>query len=100
MHSALSNRAYLETYGAAEETAPSIQKLIDQGAIVVGKTKMSTFASAEAPTDQWVDFHCPFNPRADGYLSPAGSTTGGGAALAGYEWLDYSIGTDSRYRLL
>lgn len=60
---------------------------------------MCAFATAESPTDQWVDFHCPFNPRGDGYLKPGGSSTGAGAALAGYEWLDFSVGTDSKCNL-
>ena len=89
------NRAWTELYGPTSETADLIEKLLNMGAVIVGKTKMCSFASAEEPTDQWIDFHCPFNPRGDKYQSPSGSTTGGAAALAGYSWLDHSIGTDS-----
>ncbi len=91
-----SNRAFFETYGPDSESAQYILKLVSMGAIIVGKTKLCAFASAEEATDQWIDFHAPFNPRADGYQSPSGSTTGGAVALAGYEWIDYSIGTDSK----
>lgn len=91
----LSNRAFVETYGPESETAKFLERLINLGAIVVGKTKICAFASSEEATDQWIDFHAPFNPRADGYQSPSGSTTGGAASLASYDWLDYSIGTDS-----
>ena len=93
--STMTNRAYTELYGPKKESAVQVQKLLDLGAVIVGKTKMSAFASAEEPTDQWIDYHCPFNPRGDMYQSPSGSTNGGAAALAGYHWLDFSIGTDS-----
>lgn len=93
-----SNRAWCELYeGKPEnETAAYVSRLIELGAVFVGKTKMCAFASSEEATDQWIDFHAPFNPRGDGYQSPSGSTTGGGTSLAAYEWLDYSIGTDSQ----
>lgn len=92
-----SNWAWVSLYGPDLETANVIQDLISLGAVVVGKTKMCAFASAEEATDQWIDFHAPFNPRADGYQTPSGSTTGGGASLAAYDWLDFSIGTDSKF---
>lgn len=91
------NRSWLSLYGPESETADFLQDLIGLGATIVGKTKMCAFASSEEATDQWIDFHAPFNPRADGYQSPSGSTTGGGASLAAYDWLDLSIGTDSRF---
>ena len=89
------SRAYTMLYGPDEESAHFVRKLIDLGAVLVGKTKMTAFASAERPTDQWVDFHCSFNPRGDGYQSPDGSSVGAATSLAGYSWLDYSIGGDS-----
>ncbi|KAF9252091.1 hypothetical protein DTO006G1_2838 [Penicillium roqueforti] len=89
------SRAYTELYPPQEKTASYVQKLIDQGAIIVGKTKMTQFASSDEPTDQWVDFHCPINPRGDEYQSPSGSSSGSAAALAGYSWLDSSVGGDS-----
>ncbi|MCJ1461355.1 hypothetical protein MMC28_011737 [Mycoblastus sanguinarius] len=89
------NRAYTELYEPKKESATEVQKLIDLGAVIVGKTKMSAFASAEEPTDQWIDYHCPWNPRGDTYQSPSGSTNGGAASLAGYDWLDFSVGTDT-----
>lgn len=93
----LSNRAFVELYGPeTAATSAYLQSIVDKGAIVVGKTKLSAFASAEEATDQWIDYHAPSNPRADGYQSPSGSTTGGATALAGYDWVDVSIGTDSK----
>lgn len=91
----LSSRPFEQTYGPDSETASFVRRLIELGAVVVGKSKTSAFLSSEEPTDQWIDFHAPFNPRGDGYQTPAGSTNGGAAALAGYPWLDYSVGTDS-----
>ncbi|PVH71861.1 putative amidase [Cadophora sp. DSE1049] len=90
-----SNRAFVDTYGPETETAAYLKKLINLGAVIVGKTKLCAFASSEEATDQWIDFHPPFNPRADGYQSPSGSTSGGATSLAGYQWLDFSIGTDT-----
>lgn len=92
----LMNRAYAELYGPARLSAAVVDNLLSLGAVVVGKTKLAAFASAQEPTGQWVDYHCPFNPRADGYQHPGGSSTGAAAAVAGYPWLDFSIGTDSR----
>lgn len=96
----MTNRAYLELYEPETQSASFVEKLISLGAVIIGKTRMTSFASGEEPTDQWIDFHCPFNPRGDFYQSPGGSTTGGGASLAGYPWLDVSVGTDSKFRLL
>ncbi|KAG7415590.1 hypothetical protein Forpe1208_v006759 [Fusarium oxysporum f. sp. rapae] len=56
---------------------------------------MTSFASPEEPTDQWIDFHCPVNPRGYGYQSPSSSSTGAATSLAGYDWLDFSIAGDS-----
>ncbi|KAJ5726505.1 uncharacterized protein N7483_007862 [Penicillium malachiteum] len=88
------SRAYTEMYPAQEKSADYAQKLLAQGAIIIGKTKMTNFASSDEPTDQWIDFHCPTNPRGDEYQSPSGSSSGAAAALAGYSWLDSSIGVE------
>ncbi|PNS19044.1 aspartyl/glutamyl-tRNA(Asn/Gln) amidotransferase, A subunit [Sphaceloma murrayae] len=89
------NRAWYDFYPAATATAPSIQRLIDAGAIVVGKQKTSQFANGESPTADWVDYHAPFNPRGDGYQIPSSSSSGAGAGSATYPWLDISIGSDT-----
>jgi Asp-tRNA(Asn)/Glu-tRNA(Gln) amidotransferase A subunit family amidase len=97
LKTSLASRAWEELYPAKEETAPAIRRLLELGAAVVGKSRLSQFAEVENPTADWVDLHCPFNPRGDGYLNPEGSTSGGAAALAAYNWLDVSIGTDSKF---
>lgn len=88
-------RAYGELYGICSETAPDIQKLIDLGAIVVGKTGLSLFADAEDTTGDFVDFHAPWNPRGDGNRSPGGSSSGSGVAAGAYDWIDFTVGTNT-----
>jgi Asp-tRNA(Asn)/Glu-tRNA(Gln) amidotransferase A subunit family amidase len=90
-----SSRAYTQLYGPRDENAVVVQKPLNLGFIVVGKLKTTQFADSEWPTCDWVDYHGPFNPRADGYQSPSGSSAGSAAAVATYEWLGFSIGTDS-----
>lgn len=91
------SRAYTELYPAQERSASYAQRLLEQGAIIIGKTKMTNFASADEPTSQWIDFHCPINPRGDQYQTPSGSSSGALAALAGYSWLDSSVGGDCKF---
>ena len=83
-------------YPPAGKTAACIEHLIDAGAVIVGKTKLSSMVSTEEPT-QGIDFQTAWNPRADGYQSPAGSSSGSGAAMGSYSWLDISIGSDSTF---
>ncbi|KAJ5470432.1 hypothetical protein N7530_007789 [Penicillium desertorum] len=89
------NRAYYSLYEPRNETGPAIQSLIDQGAVLVGKMGTVQFANGDSPTADWVDFHCPFNPRGDGYQYPSGSSTGPGAGMGAYDWLDIAIGSDT-----
>ena len=91
----MTNRDFTELYPAETETSECVERLVGLGAIIVGKTRMCSFASGEEPTDQWIDFHCPFNPRRNTYQNPGSSSSGAGTALAGCSWLDNSIGTDS-----
>jgi Asp-tRNA(Asn)/Glu-tRNA(Gln) amidotransferase A subunit family amidase len=91
---ALSNRAFYAVSTPAEKTAPAIQTLLDAGAIMVGSTKCSSMISREDPVEA-VDFQAPWNPRGDGYQSPVGSSSGSAAATASYDWLDFTIGSDS-----
>lgn len=88
------NRAFYDTYPPRESSAKSIDKLIVMGVQVVGKTKMNSFGNWEEPTE-YIDFQAPWNPRADMYQSTGGSSSGSAAAIAAYDWLDVSIGTDS-----
>ncbi|KAF2654218.1 amidase signature enzyme, partial [Lophiostoma macrostomum CBS 122681] len=91
---ALSNRAYYAVSTPAERTAPAIQKLLQAGAIMVRTTKCSSMISREDPIEA-VDFPAPWNPRGDGYQTPVGSSSGSAAGIASYDWLDFTIGTDT-----
>lgn len=92
----LSSRPYFETYGSRSKNAPCIQKLVKTGAIIVDKTKMTSFATWEEPTKS-IDYPAPWNPRADGYLFAGGSNNGSGAAITVYEWLGIAVGSDSNH---
>ncbi|KAJ3549144.1 hypothetical protein NM208_g656 [Fusarium decemcellulare] len=89
------SRAYFDLYPPATETAASLQRLIDLGAVVVGKVKTTQFANGEAPTAGFVDQLAPWNPRGDGYQAPGASSCGTGSALATYDWLDLGTATDT-----
>ncbi|QLG74688.1 hypothetical protein HG535_0H00130 [Zygotorulaspora mrakii] len=89
------SRNYYDLYDEANVTCPSIQRVLDMGAVVVGKLKLTQFANGETPTADYVDYHAPFNPRGDGYQSPSSSSCGSGAAEAAYPWLDFTIGSDT-----
>jgi Asp-tRNA(Asn)/Glu-tRNA(Gln) amidotransferase A subunit family amidase len=90
----LCNRAFYEISRPSNSTAACVKRLIDAGVHVLGTTKISSMISREEPTEA-IDYHPPFNPRADGYQSPAGSSSGSGAATAAYEWLDFTIAEDT-----
>ncbi len=90
----LSSRAWSQLYGTeASETAEFVQKLIDMGAIIVGKTKSSQLDSGR----EWVDVAAPWNPRGDGYQDSGGSAAGAGASIGGYDWMEYAIAKDCEY---
>ncbi len=98
IRTSVGNCAFYETYPSQLESAECVQKLIDQGAVILGKTKMNSLATWEEPV-QYVDYQAPWNPRADHYQSPGGSSSGSAAAIATYDWLDIAIGTDSRSKI-
>ena len=95
VRTSLCNRAYYELYPPATTTAGCIEILCQLGARVVGTTKLASFAATEEPIE-CVDFQAPWNPRADGYQSPAGSSSGSAVAIASYPWVDVAIGSDSK----
>lgn len=92
------NRAFYDTYPPQEKSAQCIQELVDKGVFIAGKTKMNSFGNWEEPT-QYIDYQAPWNPRADGYQSTGGSSSGSAAAIAAYDWIDIAIGTDSTYQM-
>lgn len=89
------SRALFDISEVKRETAVSIQKLIDAGAVIVGKNKLSEFAFAGPWVPEHIDYLLPFNPRGDGYNSPGDSSGGSAASVASYDWLDASVGSDT-----
>ncbi|RSL64801.1 hypothetical protein CEP54_004627 [Fusarium duplospermum] len=89
------NRALYEISDIKKETAFAVQRLIDAGAVVIGKNKMSEFAFAGMYVTEHIDYLLPFNPRGDGYNSPSDSSGGSAAAAASYDWLDATMGSDT-----
>ncbi|RKL25611.1 hypothetical protein BFJ68_g242 [Fusarium oxysporum] len=77
---------------ASSSTAKYAQSLIDQGAIIVGKTKISHLGAGA----EWVDQQAPWSARGDGYYRMEGGSVGAAAASAGHSWIDYSIGVDGK----
>lgn len=63
--------------------------------MIVGRAKTSQYANGESATADWVDQMCPFNPRGDGYQQPSSSSSGSGASIAAYDWIDNTIGSDT-----
>lgn len=90
----LCNRAWQELHPPAKKTAACVEKLIQLGAIVLGKAKLQALIVRE-DTMECVDFLAPFNPRGDGYQTASGSSNGSCAALGSYDWLDFAVGSDS-----
>lgn len=90
----LCNRAWTDLYPAKTKNAACIQTLIDAGAVIVGKVKLQAMIMREEPLE-CVEFTAPFNPRADGYQVPSGSSHASAASIASYEWLDFSVGSDT-----
>lgn len=88
------SQAWATITAEANVTAPSIQRIVDLGGVLVGKYKLAQFASGANPWD-WQDEQYPWNPRGDGYLTCSASSSGGGCSMAAYPWLDYAIGSDT-----
>ncbi|KAG5938100.1 hypothetical protein E4U53_008085 [Claviceps sorghi] len=82
---------HLHNDTAADTTAALVKRLVDLGAVIVGKTKSSQFGSGR----EWKDEVAPKNPREDGHQDAAAGSTGAGSAVAGYDWLKASIGIDA-----
>jgi Asp-tRNA(Asn)/Glu-tRNA(Gln) amidotransferase A subunit family amidase len=91
------NRAFYDLYPPASQTAACIKLLEEKGALILGTTKLAAFAATEEPIE-CVDYQAPWNPRADGYQSPAGSSSGSGVAVASYQWVDIAVGSDSKFQ--
>ncbi|KAL6362403.1 hypothetical protein LRP88_03682 [Fusarium phalaenopsidis] len=85
------DRAWKSLYkNPSDFTAEYARKLLDLGAVLVGKTKTSQFGTGA----EWVDEQAPWSARGDGYERLKGGSVGATAAPIGHEWLQHSIGVD------
>jgi amidase len=84
------NPVWLETHPPAERTASAVQRLLDAGARMVGKTH--TDDMAYSLNGENVHYGTPVNPVAPGRI-PGGSSSGSVAAVAG-GLVDFALGTD------
>lgn len=74
-----------------ETDAAVTERLLDAGAVVVGKTNMDAFAFG--PSGEFSDYGPVANPRAAGRV-PGGSSSGSGAAVAAGA-VDVALGSDT-----
>ncbi len=81
---------WLETHSPAVRTASSVQRLLDAGARLAGKTHMDEMAYSL--NGENVHYGTPMNPKAPGRM-PGGSSSGSAAAVAG-GLVDFALGTD------
>ncbi|CAI6084958.1 unnamed protein product [Clonostachys chloroleuca] len=88
------SKAFAELYGTRDKNALCVERLLDAGALIIGKAKTVQFASGEGARD-WIDYQAPFNPRGDGYQDPECSSAGSATACSAYDWVDIALGTDT-----
>ncbi|PVI03451.1 amidase signature enzyme [Periconia macrospinosa] len=89
------SRAYYQVYGPQNYTTQTVEKSLAGGAQLVGKTRTIAFALGAPNNGAEIDYLDPWNPRGDGYQSTGGSSSGSGSAATAYEWLDFTIGSDT-----
>ncbi|WP_188262369.1 amidase [Azospirillum tabaci] len=85
------NPDWLRTHEVPRETAPAVQRLLDAGARIAGKTLTDELAWSLAGEN--AHYGTPENPQAPGRI-PGGSSSGSAAAVAGGA-VDFAIGTDT-----
>ena len=84
------NPAWLESHPPATSTAPAVQRLLDAGADMVGKTL--TDEITYSLSGQNAHYGTPVNSAAPGRI-PGGSSSGSASAVAG-GLVDFALGTD------
>ncbi|OAA68564.1 Amidase signature domain protein [Niveomyces insectorum RCEF 264] len=89
------SRAYARLYDTpANQTSPAIAHLLSLGAVLVGRSKLTTFAFG-AYAYQTMDYSYSWNIRGDGFMGLSASSFGSAAAIAAYNQLDFSVGSDT-----
>lgn len=84
------NPTWLATHPPADVTASAVQRLLDSGANMVGKTL--TDEMAYSLTGENVHYGTPVNPKDPGRI-PGGSSNGSASAVAS-GLVDFALGTD------
>ena len=84
------NPDWLRSHPPATATAPAVQRLLDAGSDLVGKT--ITDELTYSLSGQNVHYGTPVNPSAPGRI-PGGSSNGSASAVAG-GLVDFALGTD------
>ncbi|MGE5202532.1 MAG: amidase [Acidobacteriota bacterium] len=85
------NPEWLAGHAPETATAPSVQKLLDAGATVIGKTVCDEFFFSVTGAN--AHYGTPVNPRAPGRL-PGGSSSGSASATAAGA-CDFALGSDT-----
>jgi amidase len=85
------NPDWLALHPPAARTAPAVQRLVDSGADMVGKTH--TDELSRGILGENAHYGTPTNPKAPGRV-PGGSSSGSAAAVAG-SLVDFALGTDT-----
>jgi amidase len=85
------NPDWLASQAPAIRTAPVVQKLLDAGASMIGKTH--TDELSRGIFGENAHYGTPVNPVAPGHV-PGGSSSGSAAAVAG-KLVDFALGTDT-----
>ncbi|PSN69376.1 amidase signature enzyme [Corynespora cassiicola Philippines] len=89
------SRAYHQVYGPQNYTTQTVSKSISGGADLIGKTRTIAFALGAPNNGKEIDYLDPWNPRGDGYQTTGGSSSGSGSAATAYDWVDFTIGSDT-----
>jgi hypothetical protein len=85
------NPDWLASHAPAANTSAIVQKLVEVGASMVGKTH--TDELSRGIFGENAHYGTPINPRAPGRV-PGGSSSGSAAAVAG-NLVDFALGTDT-----
>lgn len=88
------SQCYRAMYPPRDETAACVKRLTDAGAVLLGKLRCCQFGDGQDPLER-LEEATPTNPRGDGFQKPSGSSSGSAAACASYDWLDFTVGTDT-----
>lgn len=88
----LSCKAYVDTYPPSTKTDSYVQNMLEEGAVILGKTKTSQLRIGNS---LWPETHFPCNPRSarrGNIFDARGTGIGSASALAGYDWVEYAVG--------